>query len=213
MLIGIDEVGRGCLAGDVLACAFARRENLSAREESLLLATALDSKAFSSRRRREEAAAVVARLGQFALGRAGIAEIESLNIRGATLLAMRRAWEALTLAHPGDHPGLSAARVVIDGKDVPPGLPEGSLAVIGGDANVPEISCASIIAKVARDREMAELDAQYPGYGLARNAGYGSAEHRAALGRLGMSPVHRSWAAKFVLKQAPVLAGKAVADG
>lgn len=197
MLIGIDEVGRGCLAGDVLACAFAIRRELDQEELAKLQRVAADSKSFSSRLRRRRAAEIIIPLGLHAIGRANITEIEERNIRGATLLAMRRAWEDLCRAHPH----LLGAKILVDGRDVPPGIGSSACAVVGGDGSVLEISAASVIAKVVRDQEMEQLDQKYPGYGFAQNAGYGSPAHREALGRLGMSPAHRSWARKFTLLQ------------
>jgi ribonuclease HII len=194
LVIGVDEVGRGSLAGDVLACAYALKDDLSDDDLELVRSVAVDSKAFSTRARREKAAEIVQAAGRWCIARGTIDEIEAMNIRGATLIAMRRCTEALAR---------SIARtdlaVKIDGRDVPPGLPPTAAAeaIVKGDGLVLEISCASIIAKVARDREMAALDAIHPGYGFGQHSGYGSKKHREALKDLGMSPVHRSWALKF----------------
>ncbi|MEK7796892.1 MAG: ribonuclease HII, partial [Pseudomonadota bacterium] len=117
----------------------------------------------------------------WALGTAGVEEIDRLNILQATLLAMRRAVEALPI-----YPEL----VLVDGNQ-PPALHCTVRTVVRGDATIPAISAASILAKVARDRTMAELDAVYPGYGFARHKGYPTAEHIQALGRLGATPEHR----------------------
>ncbi len=113
---------------------------------------------------------------------ADVGEIERLNIRGATFLAMRRAVEGL---HPA--PGYA----VIDGDAVPPGLRVPAEAVVRGDGSELSVAAASILAKVSRDRVMRELAARYPGYGFERNSGYGTPEHIAALKRLGPTPVHR----------------------
>ena len=116
------------------------------------------------------------------IGSASVAEIDSLNILRATHLAMRRA--VLDLGDPPpDH-------VLVDGLPVR-GLPCPSTAIVKGDAQSLLIAAASVVAKVTRDHLMAELDAQYPGYGFAANKGYGTAEHLEALRRLGVSPVHR----------------------
>ena len=115
------------------------------------------------------------------MGRAEVNEIDQLNILQASLLAMQRAVAALSLA-----PGL----VLVDGNRCPR-LDYPSQAVVRGDALVPAISAASIIAKVSRDREMVELDSRYPGYGLAKHKGYPSKAHLEALQTLGVTPIHR----------------------
>jgi ribonuclease HII len=117
-----------------------------------------------------------------ALGRAEVAEIDRLNILHAAMLAMTRAVAALPHA---------PAHALIDGNRVPDGLPCPGQAVVDGDARSLSIAAASILAKVARDREMAELDARHPGYGWAANAGYGTQQHRDALLRLGVTEHHR----------------------
>jgi len=170
---GIDEVGRGPLAGPVVAAAVILPE----RE----IAGLGDSKTLTARRRavldeliRESAVA-------WALGRAEVEEIDRLNILQATFLAMRRAVEALRLAP--DY-------AWVDGKHCPV-LPCPVEAVIGGDALVPAIGAASIIAKQARDAEMVALAERYPGYGFERHKGYGTRDHLDALQCLGPSPIHR----------------------
>jgi len=117
----------------------------------------------------------------WALGEASVEEIDSLNILQASLLAMRRAVAALSI---------TPFAAWVDGNTWPR-LAMPTRTVIGGDARVPAISAASIIAKVARDAQMVALDAQYPGYGLARHKGYGTAVHRQALESLGVTPIHR----------------------
>jgi ribonuclease HII len=116
------------------------------------------------------------------------ADIDRLNIRGATLLAMRRAVEGLSIA---------PAHVLVDGRDVPPGLPCPARAIIGGDATEPAISAASIVAKVMRDRLMKRLGAEDPRYGFGGHKGYPSAAHRAAIALHGPSPHHRLSYAPF----------------
>ncbi len=118
----------------------------------------------------------------WALGRAEVEEIEEINILQASLLAMRRAVEALDTTP--DH-------ALIDGNRCPVGLPCSAEAIVGGDGSEEAISAASIIAKVARDREMQELDTRYPGYGLARHKGYPTKAHIEALKTLGVSEIHR----------------------
>jgi ribonuclease HII len=176
---GVDEAGRGPLAGPVVAAAVI----LDPRRPIEGLA---DSKALVPARR--EALAVEIRASSLAwgLGWADAAEIDSLNILQATFLAMRRALAALATV---------PAHVVVDGNQVPPltGLEFDCTveAVVAGDASVPSISAASILAKCARDAHMIELDARYPGYGFAGHKGYPTAAHVAALRSLGPSPVHR----------------------
>ena len=173
-LAGVDEVGRGPLAGPVVAAAVI----LDPRRP---LEGLKDSKQLSERRREELDAQIRERALAWALGRAEVHEIDRINILQASLLAMQRAVAALTVA-----PEL----VLVDGNRCPR-LDYPSQAVVKGDALVPAISAASIIAKVARDREMVELDRRYPGYGLARHKGYPSKAHLSALQDLGVTPVHR----------------------
>lgn len=171
---GVDEAGRGPLAGDVVAAAVIL-------DPACTVPGLRDSKKIGHARRPRVAAAVRENALAWALGRASVAEIDALNILQASLLAMRRAVEALALG---------PAFVLVDGNRCP-AWEYPSLAVVGGDDLVPAISAASVLAKVARDEEMVALDAAYPGYGFALNKGYPTAEHLAALARLGPSPVHR----------------------
>ena len=170
-VVGVDEVGRGPLAGPVLVAAVILERAIPGLA---------DSKALGAAERRE-LAVLVRRHGRIALAAASVAEIERLNILGATLLAMRRAVLRL-----GIRPGL----VLVDGNRAPP-LDGPVRCVVGGDATVPEISAASIVAKVARDALMVRLALRHPGYGWERNAGYPTREHLAALARLGLNRHHR----------------------
>ena len=144
-----------------------------------------DSKTLSAAAR-TAAREVVADYGRVALGQASVAEIDRLNILRASLLAMARAVTALAaqLPRPPDW-------VLVDGNRLPDDLPCPGQAVIKGDQLSHSIAAAAIAAKCARDAEMARLDTLHPGYGWARNAGYGTAEHRAGLARLGVTPHHR----------------------
>ena len=187
---GVDEVGRGPLAGPVVAAAVIL-------DPAIPIPGLADSKALSARRREQLAVIVRKTALAWSLGRAEVAEIDDLNILQASLLAMRRAVMALTVP-----PRLA----LIDGNRCPE-LPCRGLALIGGDRRVVAISAASILAKVTRDAEMVNLDRHYPGYGLAGHKGYPTAAHRAALARLGPSPIHRR-------SFAPVRAAlAAIADG
>lgn len=175
---GLDEAGRGPLAGPVAAAAVRLDPGklLAGRYAGLA-----DSKLLSARRRE----ALHSRLleeAEVGLGWASVEEIDRMNILAASLLAMRRA--LLQLGEPCE-------RALVDGNRLPPDLPCPSEAVVGGDRKVLSIAAASIVAKVERDRVMADLDRTYPGYGWARNKGYPTREHRAALTVLGPSPAHR----------------------
>ena len=174
LLAGVDEAGRGPLAGDVIAGAVIL-------DPARPVPGLRDSKKVSRARRPQLAAAVREAAQAWAIGRASVAEIDRLNILQASLLAMRRAVEALALA---------PQFVLVDGNRCP-AWAYPALAVVGGDDLVPAISAASVVAKVERDAEMVALDAIHPGYGFAVHKGYPTAEHLAALRRLGPSPVHR----------------------
>lgn len=185
IVAGVDEVGRGPLAGPVVACAVVLLEVPEGLADSKRLTPA----------RREELVPHILKSGAVALGAASVREIDRLDILRATWLAMRRAVARLPL-----RPDL----VRVDGRDAPDlGVP--AEAVIGGDTTVPEIMAASIVAKTVRDRAMQRLAARWPGYGFARNVGYPTAEHRAALLRLGPTPHHRRSFApvRAVLSRAP----------
>ncbi|HVN41558.1 MAG TPA: ribonuclease HII [Steroidobacteraceae bacterium] len=179
LLAGVDEAGRGPLAGPVVAAAVI----LDARRR---VAGIADSKVLAPARRSELALVIRRDSLAFGLGWADPAEIDALNILQATFLAMRRALFAL---------GCAPAHIVVDGDRLPrtDDLPyECSVeAVVGGDATVPEIGAASILAKVARDEFMERLELRYPGYGFAGHKGYPTAAHVEALRRLGPTPVHR----------------------
>lgn len=171
---GVDEVGRGPLAGPVVAAAVILPPDFD--EEGLD-----DSKRLSARQREVLSKRIRAH-AQIALCVLPAPAIDQMNIRAASLEAMRRAVLALPL------PPQAA---MIDGRDIPPGLPCPARALIKGDHLRPEIAAASIVAKVVRDAIMRDAERHFPGYGFARNAGYPSAEHRAALPRLGLTPLHR----------------------
>jgi len=171
---GVDEVGRGPLAGPVVAAAvvFGALPPPPGIADSKRLTAA-------ARVRLDREIRAVAAVG---VGLAEVAEIDTLNILRASHLAMRRAIGALPFA-PG--------HALIDGNLIPEGLTCAATAVVGGDARAISIAAASIVAKVARDAIMADLDRLFPGYGWAGNAGYPTAAHRDALERLGITPHHR----------------------
>lgn len=174
LVAGLDEVGRGPLAGPVVAAAVIL-------DPERPIAGLTDSKKLSEKQRERLFPLIQERALAWALGRAEVEEIDAINILQASLLAMQRAVAALPIA---------PRHALVDGNRCP-ALPCTAEAIVKGDLTVPAISAASILAKVARDREMAELDRIYPGYGLARHAGYPTASHLEALQRLGVSPIHR----------------------
>jgi ribonuclease HII len=178
MVCGVDEVGRGPWAGPVVAAAVVlpRQRVPAGIDDSKRVPPAVREKIF--RALFELAATGKAAIG---VGAASVAEIDELNILGATMLAMRRA--VLALPSPPGH-------ALIDGNRRPD-LPCRSTAIIGGDGISLSIAAASIVAKVTRDRMMLELAARHPGYGWERNKGYGTAQHAAALLALGITRHHR----------------------
>ena len=177
VIAGVDEAGRGPWAGPVVAGAVI----LDAASLSPELLTGLDdSKKLSAKRRASLLAALEAE-ALIGIGQADVGEIETLNILGATLLAMARAVEAL---------GVKPDLALVDGNREP-SLGCAVRCVVGGDGQSLSIAAASIAAKVTRDGIMADLAATFPGYGWERNAGYGTKEHQDALERLGVTPEHR----------------------
>lgn len=171
---GLDEAGRGCLAGPVYAAAVILDAGHGVRglDDSKKLTPAARERLFEQIQQRAVA---------FAIARAEVEEIARLNILHASMLAMQRAAAALQPA---------PLQCLVDGNRLPV-LPCPGVAVVGGDAIHAPIMAASILAKVARDREMLRFDAEYPGYGFAQHKGYGTAMHLEALHRLGNSPIHR----------------------
>ena len=177
---GIDEAGRGPLAGPVYAAAAVIDRTRAARK---LLRMIDDSKKLSHEQREEAyEAMVVSGVVQFAVAEASVEEIDRINILQATFLAMRRALQALS-----EQPEV----VLVDGNRAPPQLGCRAETIVGGDAHSYSIAAASIFAKVARDRYMTKLAETFPGYGWESNRGYGSAQHLDALTLLGPTPHHR----------------------
>lgn len=174
MICGVDEAGRGPLAGPVYAAAVIL-------DPRLPIVGLADSKKLSARKREYLALEIRDKACAWAIAAASVEEIDQLNILQATLLAMARAVSSLGIA-PGE--------VLVDGNRCPQ-LAFPVRAVIGGDATVAEISAASILAKTARDAEMLKLHELHPQYGFDRHFGYGTALHLAALRQHGPSPCHR----------------------
>lgn len=171
---GVDEAGRGPLAGPVVAAAVIL--------DPARIPPGLDDSKRLTPARRQALAPAIRAASTWALGLASVAEIDALNILRASHLAMARA-----LAGLGTAPDLA----LIDGNRLPPDLPCRAQAVVGGDGRCLSIAAASILAKVERDRIMQALDLDHPGYNWAANMGYPTADHRAALLRLGVTPHHR----------------------
>jgi ribonuclease HII len=174
LVAGVDEAGRGPLAGPVVAAAVIL-------DELHPIQGLADSKILTAKRRETLFHEIRAKALCFAIAEASVEEIEQFNILQATMLAMRRAVEGLRLK-----PNM----VLVDGNRLPV-LEMRAEAIVKGDATVPAISAASILAKVHRDHWCAEYDQQFPQYGFARHKGYGTAEHLAALTAYGACPQHR----------------------
>ena len=174
LVAGVDEVGRGCLAGDVLAAAVILQPKRPIHGLT-------DSKAIKPYQRSFVYKEIIQSCVCYSIGRASVYEIDRFNILQATLLAMKRAVDSLQI---------KPHKVMVDGNALPKWEYE-SEAIIKGDSKVPEISAASIIAKVTRDEEMNVLAKKYPGYGFSKNKGYGTPQHKAAIKAKGFCDCHR----------------------
>ncbi len=174
-LAGVDEVGRGPLAGDVVAAAVIL-------DPEQPIEGLNDSKKLTEKRREALFSEIQGKAAAWCIARASVAEIDKLNILQASLLAMSRAVQGLD--RQPEH-------VLVDGNRLPKWHYVAE-AVVKGDSRHPAISAASILAKVARDREMVAFDKQYPGYGFAEHKGYPTKTHMAALDTLGITPIHRT---------------------
>jgi ribonuclease HII len=175
LVCGVDEAGRGPLAGAVFAAAVIL-------DPARPIAGLADSKVLSEARREALAVEIRANALAWSIASASVEEIDRLNILQATMLAMTRAVAGLD-PQPG--------QVLIDGNRVPKALTLPAEAIVKGDAKVAEISAASILAKTARDAELVALDARWPAYGFARHKGYPTPEHLAAIAAHGVLPIHR----------------------
>lgn len=173
-LCGVDEAGRGPLAGPVCAAAVML-------PRGIVIDGLNDSKKLSEKRREQLYGEITAKALHWSVAFASVEEIEELNVLGATYLAMNRAIAGL---------GVVPELALIDGNRAA-GVEYKTRCVVGGDGKCADIAAASIIAKVTRDWLMYQLDRQYPGYGFAKHKGYGTAAHYAAIRELGASPVHR----------------------
>ena len=178
LVAGVDEAGRGPLAGPVVVAAVVfppGRTPVNGLD---------DSKQLNAERREQLQPRIIARAVAWHVAFVEVEEIDRLNIYHATMLGMRRALEGVIAA-------VGAVEALIDGNAVPRGLPCAARAIIGGDDSERAIMAASILAKVARDRHMRELHQRWPGYGFDEHKGYATPAHRATLARLGPCPAHR----------------------
>ncbi len=197
IVAGVDEAGRGPLAGPVFAAAVSMGPEVAERMISGPLCGLTDSKRLSEKDRNRFFETITGSgCIYFSAGKADPEEIDSIDIRRATILAMKRALLGLECGLPD--------MVLVDGLPVP-GLPSPSRAIVKGDSLSFLIAAASVVAKVSRDRFMAQLDAQYPQYGFAVNKGYGTAAHLRALAKFGPSPVHRRSFAPVAMSMQPTL--------
>ena len=171
---GVDEVGRGCLAGEVVSAAVI----LPANHGILGLN---DSKKLSEHQREAICSEIVEKCICFSIGKASVREIDWLNILQATMLSMQRAVSGLKV---------EPEFVLVDGNKLPE-WKYNSKAIVKGDSLIEEISAASILAKVTRDKDMRSLDTLFPGYGFSKNKGYGTAQHLESLDRNGVTVSHR----------------------
>ncbi len=178
-IIGVDEAGRGPWAGPVTAAAVIL-------DPARPVAGLTDSKKLSEKARDRLAPLIRERALGWSVAEASVVEIDTLNIRQATFLAMQRA-----IAGVFGKTASAGAMILIDGNALPADLPAPARAIIKGDLTEPSISAASILAKTHRDAQMTSLCNTYPGYGFSGHKGYGTAAHAEALARLGPCPVHR----------------------
>ena len=176
LICGVDEAGRGPWAGPVTAAAVILDPNAP-------IAGLTDSKKISEKKRFALEPEIKQKAAYWCVAHAQPDEIDTLNIREATFVAMQRAIAGL---------GVTPGRILIDGNALPKDLPAPGEAIIKGDLKEPAISAASILAKTERDRLMVEYDAAYPQFGFAGHKGYGTAAHADALQRLGPCPIHRT---------------------
>jgi ribonuclease HII len=177
LVVGVDEVGTGALCAPVVAAA------VLVRPHTRKIAGVRDSKTLSVRQRERLVEDIKARSLAWGIGAASVAEIERLNIRNAAHLAMRRALRRLP---PHDHVLVDGQKITGMEEHIGPYTP-----IVKGDASSYAIACASVLAKVTRDRLMSRLAVRYPGYGWEHNAGYATRDHVAGLRELGVSPHHR----------------------
>ena len=171
LIAGVDEVGRGCLAGPVIAAAVIFKNNIPGLKDSKKL----------SIKKRQELSLMIMENSYFSFGAASVKEIDKINILQASLLAMKRAILNLSV---------KPVKILVDGVHKPD-LDIDTQTIIGGDSIVDEISAASIIAKVYRDNLMMQFDKKYPDFYFSSHKGYGTRLHKAAIEKHGITPIHR----------------------
>lgn len=184
LIAGVDEVGRGPLAGPVVTAAVILNDNIKGLA---------DSKTLTAKKREELKDIIVRQSVCYAYGRAEVEEIAELNIHHATLLAMKRAIEGLAV---------KPDKVLIDGAFTPPEVAYDCYAIVKGDTFIPEISAAGILAKVSRDNEMCEMDKVYQGYNFSKHKGYATKEHIMCLKKIGPSSIHRAQFIRSFIREA-----------
>jgi ribonuclease HII len=194
IVIGVDEVGRGCLAGPVVAGAAVLPPDALTEHKPAWVSQVRDSKLVAPRVRASLESGLQSWLGAWSLGEASVIEIDQINILNAVELAMKRAVDGV-LARLGLEPYAENLFVLVDGNRIPrtlgPVFGGRIRAVVKGDQQSLTIACASILAKVARDRDMERLEATSPGYGLGVHKGYGTPGHLEAIAKLGVAEFHR----------------------
>jgi len=193
LIAGVDEVGRGALCGPVVAAAVILPPEWISVRRPVWAGRATDSKLLTAKARADLFGRILAAAQAVGVGRCTAAEIDAMNIYRASQEAMRRALDVLSVMPDA---------ILVDGRDAIPGLPMKQEAVVHGDRKCISIAAASIIAKVLRDAIMLRFDRQAPGYGLARNKGYGTEDHYQALADLGPTSFHRK---SFRLTAEPTL--------
>jgi ribonuclease HII len=199
-LIGIDEVGRGALAGPVIACAFSWDYHIKSKKSLPTLFKKLNDSKQLTRQIREELYVDLIKHGVYAVGYASVLEIEGMNILNATFLAMKRAFEKFQIKNVSSD---IEPYLLIDGNKFNPYINCRQLSIIDGDAKSSVIAAASVIAKVYRDRLMGKISSldKFKKYGWNRNAGYGTAFHQKAIRKHGLTPLHRKLFVRNIFNQ------------
>lgn len=199
-LIGIDEVGRGALAGPVIACAFSWRNKVRNKSTFPPVLNKLNDSKQLTKQIREELYGELIKYGVYAVGYASVLEIDAMNILNATFLAMKRAFERLqeSISSSNNKP-----YILIDGNKFNPYINCRQLSIIKGDAKSSVIAAASIIAKVYRDRLMEKISKvkKFKRYGWIRNVGYGTSFHQRAIRKHGLTPLHRKLFVRNIVSQ------------
>ena len=197
-IVGCDEVGRGSLAGPVVAAAVVF-DRLKIKDKGLRIVDIKDSKLLTAGKREELADNIKTYSLSWSIGEVSSAVVDKINIHNATLLAMQKAVENLFAVMPGKYKQIktgwenpSKTFIFIDGRFIIPGIKHKQQAIVGGDNKILSVAAASIVAKVYRDELMRNLDMQYPKYGFATHKGYGTLHHRKMIKKYGLSPIHRA---------------------